>query len=164
MWLILVDAMSVTCTVASALALFTLAVAFALCAEVVAEHGAKNEVLFGRELVQRTGDDEPDGLQTLTPPEIQVQVLLSCGLQQVGNALTLQSLDSLFTIPLITGKQHHVAHTFIQFVDVVHQYLHLCGNRHRFHGCKGTAIKRGAQYLKTSVLSIAHLKSPAKAG
>ena len=33
MWLILVDAMSVTCPVASALALLTLAVAFALCAE-----------------------------------------------------------------------------------------------------------------------------------
>ena len=77
MWLILVDAMSVTCPVASALALLTLAVAFALCAEVIAEHGSKNEVLFRCKLVQRTGDDEPYGLQTLAPTEIHVQVLLS---------------------------------------------------------------------------------------
>ena len=80
MWLILVDAMSVTCPVASALALLTLAIAFALCAEVIAEHSAEDEVLFGCELVQRTGDDEPDGFQTLAPSEIHVQVLLSGGL------------------------------------------------------------------------------------
>jgi hypothetical protein len=35
-----------------------------------------------------------------------------------------------------------VAHSFLQLVDVVHQYQHLCGNCcHRFHGCKGTANK-----------------------
>ena len=123
MWLILVDAMSVTCPVASALALFTLAVAFALCAEVVAEHGAEDEVLFGCELVQRTGNDEPDGFQTFAPSEIYVQVLLSCGLEHIRNALTLQSFNGLLTIFLITGEQHHVAHTFMQFVDVVHQNL-----------------------------------------
>ena len=43
--------MSVTCPVAFALAFLTLAISFALGAEVVAEHGAEDEVLFGRELV-----------------------------------------------------------------------------------------------------------------
>ena len=77
MWLILVDAMSV----ALALTLsFTFAIPFALCTEVVAEHSSEDEVLFGCELIQRTGDDEPDGLQTLSPSEIHVQVLLSCRL------------------------------------------------------------------------------------
>ena len=135
MWLILVDAMSValTLTLTSTLAL---AVAFALCANVVAEHGAKYKILFGCELVQWTCDDEPNGLQTLAPPEIHVQVLLSSRLQQVWNALTFQSLYSLLTIFLITCEQHHVAHTFMQLVDVVHQNLKFhgscCRSCHRF--------------------------------
>ena len=123
MWLIPVDAMSIACPVTSALALLTLAVPFALCADVVAKHGTKYKILFRGELVQRTGDDEPNGLQTLAPSEIHIQVLLSGWLQQVGNALTLQSLYGQFTVLLVAGKQHHVAHTFIQFIDVVHQYL-----------------------------------------
>ena len=123
MCLILIDAMAIACPLTSALALLTLAVPFALCADVVAEHGAEYKILFGRELVQRTGDDKPDGLQTLAPSEIHVQVLLSGWLQQVGNALTLQSLYGQFAVLLVAGKQHHVAHTFMQFVDVVHQNL-----------------------------------------
>ena len=101
MWLILVDAFAVAFTLAS---FFTLTIPFALCADVVAEHSSEDEVLFGRELVQRTGDDEPDGLQTLAPSEVHVQVLLSCGLQQIWNTLTLQSLYGQFTIPLVTGE------------------------------------------------------------
>ena len=80
MWLITVDTLAITLAIAFALALLTFAIPFALCAEVVAEHGTEDEVLFGRELVQRTGDDKPNGLQTLAPPEIHVQVLLSCRL------------------------------------------------------------------------------------
>ena len=64
--------MSITCPIAFALSFLTLTIPFALCADVVAEHGAEDKILFGCELVQRTGDDEPDGLQTLTPPEIHV--------------------------------------------------------------------------------------------
>ena len=113
----------------------TLAIPFALCAEVVAEHRAEDKVLFGREQVQWTGDDEPYGLQTLAPSEIHVQVLLSGWLQQVGNALTLQSLYGLVTILLFTGEQHHVAHTFMQLVDVVHQYLEFHGSICRRSHC-----------------------------
>ena len=80
MWLITVDTLSITLPIAFALALLTLAKPFALCAEVVAEHCPKDKILFGCELVQRTGDDEPDGFQTLVPSEIHIQVLLSCGL------------------------------------------------------------------------------------
>ena len=83
---------------------FALAVPFALCADVIPEHDAENEVLLRREQVQRASDDEPDGLQTLAPSEVHVQVLLSCGLQQIWNTLTLQSLYGQFTIPLVTGE------------------------------------------------------------
>ena len=131
MWLIPVDTIfALSLALALTLSL-TLTVPFALCAEVIAEHSSEDEIFFGCELVQRTGDDEPDGLQTLTPPEIHVQVLLSGRLQQVWDTLALQSLNGQFTVPLVAGEQHHVAHTFMQLVDVIHQYLHLCGNRCR---------------------------------
>ena len=114
----------------------TLTISFALCADVVAEHGAEDEVLFGRELVQRTGDDEPNGLQTLSPPEIHVQILLPGWLQQVRDALTLQSLYSQFAVLLVAGEQHHLAHTFLQFVDVVHQHLEF----HRSCCCRRSCL------------------------
>ena len=91
----------------------TLAISFTLCADVVAKHSTEDKILFGRKLVQRTGNDESDSLQTLTSSEIHVQILLSSGLQQVLDALTLQSLYSHFAILLVAGEQHHVTHTFI---------------------------------------------------
>ena len=113
MWLILIDAMSIACPVALALlalsgenrlrlgkvqasltllstcTVLTLAVPFALCADVVAEHSAEDEVLFGCEFVQWTGDDESDSLQTFASPEINILILSSCRLKQVWDALTL---------------------------------------------------------------------------
>ena len=71
----------------------------------------------------------------------------------------------------IAGKQHHVAHTFMQLVDVVHQYLHLCGNRcRRSHFYRyQIALQRYGNYIKCAipkngVLTIAHQRNPAKAG
>ena len=74
MWLILVDAVLVAQAVTPILAL---AIAFTLCADVIAEHGSEDEVLFWRKLVQGTGDDEAYCLQTLTSSEIDIQVLLT---------------------------------------------------------------------------------------
>ena len=62
------------------LILLTFAIPFALGAEVVAEHRPKDKILFWCELVQRTGDDKPDSFQTLATSEVDIQVLLSCGL------------------------------------------------------------------------------------
>ena len=105
-----------------------LAVALALGTDVVTQHGAEDEVFFWIKLVQRTGDDELDGSQTLAASEIDVLVLLSGRLYQVGYALTLQALHGQWDILLVTGEQYHLAYAFVKFVDVVHQNLHLCGN------------------------------------
>ena len=105
---------------------FSLAVPLALGTDIISEHGAKDKILFGRELVQWAGHDETDGFQAFLAPKIHVQVLLSGRLQQVWNTLTLQPFNGLLTILFITGEQHHVAHTFVQFVDVVHQHLERC--------------------------------------
>ena len=77
MWLILVDTVAVAIAFAS---IFTLTVPFALCADVVAEHGAEDKVLFRRELVQWTSDDESDGLQALSSSEVNILILSSCWL------------------------------------------------------------------------------------
>ena len=66
MWLILVDTVAVAIAFAS---IFTLTVPFALCADVVAEHGAEDEIFFRCEFVQWTGDDESDSLQAFTALE-----------------------------------------------------------------------------------------------
>ena len=77
MWLILVDAFAVAFTLAS---FFTLTIPFALCADVVAEHGAEDEIFFRCEFVQRTRNDESDSLQALTSSEVNILILSSCWL------------------------------------------------------------------------------------
>ena len=77
MWLILVDTVAVAIAFAS---IFTFAVAFALCADVVAEHGAEDEIFFRCEFVQWTGDDESDSLQAFTASEVNILILSSCRL------------------------------------------------------------------------------------
>ena len=77
MWLILVDTVAVAIAFAS---IFTLTVPFALCADVVAEHGAEDEIFFRCEFVQRTRNDESDRLQALTSSEVNILILSSCWL------------------------------------------------------------------------------------
>ena len=89
MWLILVDALATLSLTRTLTLSLTLTISFALRAKVIAEHSSEDEVLFGRELVQRTGDDEPDGLQALAPPEVYILIVSSCRLKQVWDALTL---------------------------------------------------------------------------
>ena len=154
--LILIYAVALTLAFA-----LTLAVSLTLGADVIAQHGAENEVFLGRELVERTGDDETDGVKTLATSEIDVQVLLSGRLKHIRNALALQARNGLLAVALVTCEQHHLAHAFIQLIDMVHQHLHLCRNRcRRSHflvvlvfGCKGTANPWIPQYLKRGVLS-----------
>ena len=77
MWLILVDTVAVAIAFAS---IFTLTVPFALCADVVAEHGTEDKILFGCEFVQWTSDDEPNSLQAFTSSEVNILILSSCWL------------------------------------------------------------------------------------
>ena len=69
------------------LTFITLTLAFAvsltLGADVVAKHGSEDEVLFGRQLIQRTGDKQTDGIEAFTATEIDVHVLLASGLHHV---------------------------------------------------------------------------------
>ena len=52
-----------------ALTAFTLTVPLALCADVISEHCAENEVLFRRKHVERAGQHQAYGVKTLGPTE-----------------------------------------------------------------------------------------------
>ena len=62
---------------------FTLTISFALGTDVVAEHGSEDEVFFGCQLVERTGDEQADGVETFAATEIDVHVLLAGRLHHV---------------------------------------------------------------------------------
>ena len=121
MWLISVDAMSIACPVTSALALLTLAVPFTLCAEVVAEHGSEDEVLFGRQLIERTRNEQTDGIETFAATEIDVHVLFASGLHHIVYRLAAQTMAGLLLETAVAGEEYHSTHTFLIFIDVIHQ-------------------------------------------
>ena len=102
---------------------FAFTVALALRTDIVAQHSTKDKILLRRKLIQRSGNDEFDGLHTLPTPEIHVHVLPANRLKYIRNTLTLQPLYGLITILFITGKEHHAAHPLLQLVDMVHQHL-----------------------------------------
>ena len=103
---------------------FTFTVPFTLCTDVVAKHGSKDEVLFGRQLIERTGNEQTDGIETFTATEIDVHVLLASGLHHVVYRLSAQAMAGLLLEPAVAGEEYHPAHTFFIFIDMVHQYLH----------------------------------------
>ena len=103
---------------------FTLAVSLALCTDVVAKHCSEDEVLFGRQLIERTGNEQTDGIETFAATEIDVHVLFASGLHHVVYRLTAQTMTGLLLETAVTGEEYHPTHTFLIFIDVVHQYFH----------------------------------------
>lgn len=104
--------------------LLALTVSFALCTDIVAEHGTKNEVLLGRQLVERTGDKQTYGIETLPATEIDIYVLLASRLNHVVYRLAGESLAGLLFETTVAGEEYHPAHTFLIFIDMVHQNFH----------------------------------------
>lgn len=66
--------------------LLALTVTLTLSAEVIAKHGAKDEVFFGRELVERPVDKHPNGIETLLLAEEEVETVVTYGLDDIGDA------------------------------------------------------------------------------
>jgi len=98
---------------------FTLAVSLALCTDVVAKHCSEDEVLFGRQLIERTGNEQTDGIETFAATEIDVHVLLASGLHHVVYRLAAQTMAGLLLETAVAGEEYHPAHTFFIFIDVV---------------------------------------------
>ena len=102
---------------------FTFTVSLALCADVVAEHRTEDEVFLGRQLVKRTGDEQTDGIETLAAAKVDVDVLPAGRLHHIVDRLAAQALGGIRLETAVAREEYHPAHTFLIFVDVVHQDL-----------------------------------------
>ena len=102
----------------------TFAISLTLGTDVVAKHGSKDKVLFGSQFIQRTCDEQTDGIETFLTTKIDVDILLASGLHHVVDGLAAQSIGGKSLETAVAGKQYHPAHTFLIFIDMVHQHLH----------------------------------------
>ena len=102
-----------------------LAVSLTLGADVVAKHGSKDEVLFGSQLIQRTGDEKTDGIEALLATEIHIDILLASGLHHIVDRLATQTVRGKCLETAIACEEYHPAHTFLIFINMVHQHLGL---------------------------------------
>ena len=66
-----------------------MAIALALHADIIAQHGSEYEVLLGGELAERLRNKEADGFQAFAPPEEEVQAIVAHRLHEVVDALTV---------------------------------------------------------------------------
>lgn len=103
---------------------FTFAVTLTLGTDVVAEHGPKDKILFGSQFIQRTGDEQTDGIETLLATKIDVDILFASGLHHVVDGLAAQPVGGKSLETAVAGEEYHPAHTFLVFINVIHQHLH----------------------------------------
>ena len=68
------------------------AVSLALGADVVAKHGSEDEVLFGRQLIEWTSNEQTDGIETFATTEIDIHVLFASALHHVVYRLAAQTM------------------------------------------------------------------------
>ena len=106
-------------------ACFAFAIALALHADVVAQHGTEHEILLGSELAQRACGYHAYGIEALLAPEVEVQTVVAYGLYDVRYVLPFQALYGKFFVFLVECEEHHAAYTFLVFIDVVHENLHV---------------------------------------
>ena len=52
-------------------------IAFTLCTEVIAQHRTENKILLRRQFIERTGDNEANGIETFLATNIEIQVILT---------------------------------------------------------------------------------------
>ena len=112
--------LSLTCSLSLAFA-----VSLTLGADVVAKHSSEDEVLFGSQLIQRTGNEQTDGIKTLLATKVDVDILLASRLHHVVNGLAVQPVGGKCLETAVAGEENHPAHPFLIFIDVIHQHPHL---------------------------------------
>ena len=115
------------------MSLFPFPEPLALHPQVVAEQGAQDEILFGRELVERACRNQADGLDTFRPTEIEIDGVLARLLHGVADALALQPLDGDWQITFVERVQDEVSDPFLVFINMVQEDFDLSGNPLRGH-------------------------------
>ena len=88
----------------SAFAAFTFTIALTLCTEIIAQHRAEDKILLGRQFVERTCDNEANGVETFLATNIEIQVVLARRLKNKVHVLTAKSFGGTSLILLRTGE------------------------------------------------------------
>ena len=102
-------------------------VAFALRTKVVSQHGTQDEVFLGRQPVQRFVDHAGNGMDAFGFAEEQINLRFVNRAYQIGNVLALQACHGKGLVPPVDGIEHHLAHAFLELVNVVEENLQITG-------------------------------------
>lgn len=112
--------------------LFAFAVAFALCADVVAQHCAQNEVFLGRELAEWARHHHSNGVHALAFAKEEVYPAVANGLNNVFDALAFKAVDGIIAVLFVECVQHHLPDPFLVLIDMVHEYFHIAYRHYLF--------------------------------
>ena len=52
-------------------------IAFTLCTEVIAQHRTENKILLRRQFIERTGDNEANGIETFLATNVEIQIVFA---------------------------------------------------------------------------------------
>ena len=107
----------------------TLAIAFALGTNVIAQHDSEDEIFLGCETVERLVDHHPYGLDTFRLSKKQVHAFtFAHRLKQIGDMLAFYALNNGLRVTVVESKQNHSSHTLLIFVDVIHEHFEYTGS------------------------------------
>ena len=107
------------------LPLFPITEAFALTTDVIAEESTDDEVMLWRQTCKRLIHDDADSVEALLLTEEYVDVGMPHPLYHVFYTLALEAIHGEVLIAGITGEEDHLPHTFLIFVNMIHQHLHI---------------------------------------
>ena len=102
----------------------TLAEAFALLANVVAQHGSEHEVFCRGEFVQGFMDEGANHVKADFIAKVKIDFLLAYGLLEEGYALVLKPFAKQGGAFRTHGAEHQLAHALAILVNLVHEELH----------------------------------------
>ena len=105
--------------------LLSLAKTFTLAADVISEKGTYDEVMFWRKTCKRLIYYYADSVKALLPSEEDVDVGITNPLYDILYVLTLKTVDCKVLIAGIAGEEDHLSHTFLIFINMIHQHLHI---------------------------------------
>ena len=115
----------------SQMARFPVAIPSALHTDVISQHRSQNKILFRCQPVQRTVDQQANGIDAFVTTEKQVDAFVVNRLHDKLNVLFFQTLDCKSLVLFVGCIQHHAAYSFLEFVNVVQKHFDV--GRIQFH-------------------------------
>lgn len=98
---------------------------FTLATDVIAKQGTYDEIMFWRQTCERLIHDYADSIKALFLAKENVYVGMPYPLYDIFYALTFKSIYGKVLITSITGEENHLSNTFLIFINMIHQHLHI---------------------------------------